>query len=177
MKFKFIILFVFLALFAKAQDNELVNGTGFASCFSRIKEGTFKGQVDGMLKINTVKGETVMVPFNSDPALLLIVPDPDEVYDVSFKKYLVESDDGKVHLEYKTYASANALQVQLDGKTYELGGIDGACDAVINGLEYEYLENKQSEYLLLHFTKDVGLSIPKSGRAIACFIKKRHCHW
>lgn len=114
----------------------------------------------------------VTVPFNSDPALLSVVPDPDEVYDISFKKYQVESVDGKVQLEYKTYAFANALQIQMDGKTYELGGIDGSCDAVINGLEYEYVNNKQSEYLLLHFTKDVGLSVPKSGRSIASFIKK-----
>lgn len=172
MKLKFIILFVFLSFFAKAQENELVDGTGFNSCFSQIKEGTFKGQVGGILKITTVKGETVTVPFNSDPALLSIVPDPDEVYDISFKKYRVESADGKVQLEYKTYAFANALELQLNRKTYELGGIDGSCDAVINGLEYEYLNNKQSEYLLLHFTKDVGLSVPKSGRAIATFIKK-----
>lgn len=167
MKLKFIIRFVLLAFFAKAQANELVDGSGFASCFTQIKEGTFKGQICGILKIITVNGDTVTVSFNSDPALLSIVPDPDEVYDISFKRYQVVSADWKVQLEYKTYAFANALQIKLDGKTFELGGIDGSCDIVFNGLNYEYTGNKISEYLLLHFTKDVGLSVPKSGRSIA----------
>lgn len=165
-------LFVFVAIFINAQERELIDGVGFPSYYSQIKEGTFKGHVCGILKITTIKRDSVIVNFNSDAALLSIVKDPDEVYDISFKKYQTVSDDGKVKLEYTTYAFANALQIQLNGKIYQLGGIDGACDLVINGLNYEYTGNMTSEFLLLRFSKNIGLRELKSGRAISLFVKK-----
>lgn len=173
MKFKFTLLFAVLTISTFAQDKAFIDGKGFKSCFSKMKEGNFPGLVGGILKINLVKGDSLTILFNSDKALLSIVPDePNEVYDVSFKRYEVESTDKKVQMIYQTYARANSFQIQLDGNTFILNGIDGSCDAVINGLEYEYLNNKQYEYLLLHFTNDVGLRVPKSGNASAFFIKK-----
>ena len=159
-------------LFAGAQERELVDGIGFPSCFSKMKDGNFKGNINGILNLITPKGDSLSVNYRSEPALLSIVHDPDEVYDVSFKRYQVESPDTKVQVDYQTYAFANEFQVRMDGKSYKLGGIDGGCDLVINGLSYEYTGNQKSEYLLLQFTKDVGLRLEGKGQGPAIIIKK-----
>ena len=158
--------------FAEDQERELVDGTGFLSYFSMIEEGSFKGQVSGILKIVSANGDSLSVNYHSEPAFLSIVHDPAEVYDVSFKNYQVESLGKQVQVNYQTYAFANEFQVRLDGMPYKLGGIDGGCDLVINGLSYEYSSNDKSEYLLLHFTKDVGLRLDGKGQDPAIIIKK-----
>ena len=172
MKTKITLLLVALAMFAVGQETELVDGTGFPSCFSKMESGSFKGTLNGILHLFTPQGDSLSVNYHSEPALLSIVHDPNEVYDVSFKRYQVESHDKKVRVDYRTYAFANEFQVRLDGKTYRLGGIDGGCDLVINGLNYEYKGNQKSEYLLLHFTKDVGLRLEEKGQGPAIIIKK-----
>ena len=104
--------------------------------------------------------------------MLSIVHDPNKVYDVSFKRYQVESPCQRVLVIYQTYAFANEFKVLLDGKTYWLGGIDGGCDLVIDGLSYEYSGNQKSEYLLLHFTKDVDFRLDGKGQGPAITIKR-----
>ena len=159
-------------LFAEEQERELLDGQGFLSYFSKIEEGSFKGQVSGILKIVSAKGDTLSADYISEPAFLSIVHDPAEVYDVSFKNYQVERLGKQVQVNYQIYAFANEFLVRLDGKTYKLGGIDGGCDLVINGLNYEYTSNDKSEYLLLHFTKDVGLRVDGKGQGPAIIIKR-----
>ena len=173
MKLNLTLLFVIVSMFASAQQNDLIDGKGFASCFSKMKEGRFNGVTNGILKVTSTTGDSLIVSLKSNKAVLSIIPDePNEVYDVSYKKYEVESADKKVQILYQTYALANSLQIKLEGKAFQITGIDGGCDRVINGLEYEYVKDLQSEYLLLHFAKDVGLRVARSGPAPTLFIKK-----
>ena len=172
MKTKITLLLIAFAFSAGAQERELIDGTGFPSCFSKMETGSFKGTLNGILNLINPQGDSLSVNYHSEPVLLLIVHDPNEVYDVSFKRYLVDSPGKKVQVNYETYAFANEFQVRLDGKSYNLGGIDGGCDLVINGLSYEYTGNQKSEYLLLQFAKDVGLRLNGKGQGPAIIIKK-----
>jgi len=157
MKFSLTAILVFVAFVAKTQDRELVNCSGFSTCFSGMKVGVFDGQISGILKITTVKGESISFSFKSDQSSLSIIPDINEVYDISNKIYQAESADRRLKLEYKTYALANFLQIRLDNESFQLGGIDGGCDLIISGLKYEYKAAPTVGNLSLNFVKDVGL--------------------
>src|SRR5690606_27247389 len=99
--------------------------------------------------------------FSNKPAYLNLIPDINEIYDVSFKNYTIETDSIKI--EYGTYAYANAIALTYNGFKYELNLFDGACIYVINGLEYNYYEQDEYELLILNFSDNVGLH---SGRCL-----------
>jgi len=172
MKLKFIFIFICIALFANAQERELVDGLGFTSCFSSIKEGNFNGQINGIMNITHINGDSLAFSFKSNNVLLSVTHDIDEVYDISAKMYKFQSNDRNLQIEYSTYASANSLKIQLNGETFLKGGIDGACDLVINGLSYEYTTIRNSEYLMLWFTKDVGLRPNGNCKLPALYIRR-----
>ena len=76
-------------------------------------------------------------------AKLEIEKDEDEVYDLSYKKYTGKTTSGKTTIKYETYAFANSFGIELNGEYYDLSLIDGACDLIINGLEYSYESEKK----------------------------------
>lgn len=91
----------------------------------------------------------------SVPARLYILPDTEEVYDVSYKIYTMEYAGYKV--EYAVYANADRLMVGYGGKEYWLDCMDGACDVYIKNLSRRYINHDDGEELLLTVTDDFPL--------------------
>jgi hypothetical protein len=141
---------VFCQNFPKAID-----GKGFESIFQNLGNGDFHGQLTGKLRIVNLSGDTLNLSIDQDIALLQIIPDPDEVYDVSRKVYSCKNE--RAIVKYSTYAFANAIEINIDQKAYELSLIDGGCDLIIKELEFVYKETVNQETLYLFFTGNVGL--------------------
>lgn len=145
-----------------AQFPETKEGPGFDSVFQNLKEGTFSGNASGELRIVNLSGDTVKISFDTEYALLQIIPDPDEVYDVSRKVYSSDNEEGKATFRYSTYAHANAIFLRIDGQDFGMNLIDGDCYSVFKNLDYNYSQKEKQEELDLHFTGNVGLSCPPS---------------
>src|ERR1035437_777912 len=160
MKYILSIVLFSISCFVSAQTSLHKNGHGFNSLFKKNIEGQYHGLVKGMLAFESKTGVKSTFSFSEDSVNLKIVLDPDSVYDVSFKNYILIKEG--LHLEYRTYAMANALYINFGGTKYQLSLIDGACDVVINGLEYEYKTSQGKELLILNFTDKVGLFADRS---------------
>lgn len=154
---RIILITVFLFVFASAtaQSDWYKDGTGFNSCFQNLVEGNFSGIADGKLQLITIDGERITTIFSENSASLEIIPDKNEVYDVSNKIYSTRNNDIKVL--YKTYAYANEIVITKDKQDYMISLIDGGCDRVINGLDYQYVTTNKKELLIITFSEDVGL--------------------
>jgi hypothetical protein len=133
-------------------------GEGFNSIFQNLKTGNFQGTLNGVFEIREKNENLILLDFQGSPANLRIEEDKDEVYDISSKIYEGTTTSGKSAFIYKTYAAANALKIQFKGEWYELSLIDGACDMVINGLEYEYKTESSAEYLILRVVRPINLN-------------------
>jgi hypothetical protein len=96
--------------------------------------------------------------FQGSDAILDIIKDPNEVYDISTKSYEGNTTSGKTKINYQTYALANKIGVFLQNQWFELSGIDGGCDMVINGLDYSYHLENSYEYLVLFISRELELS-------------------
>lgn len=155
MRIKLFTVFLFVVVSTTAQSDWYKDGTGFNSCFQKLKEGNYSGIAEGRLQLITNDGDRITTLLSKDSASLEIVPDKNEVYDVSFKNYSTGNNDIKVL--YKTYGYANEIVITKDKKDYELSLIDGGCDVVINGLDYQYVTTDEKELLIITFSKDVGL--------------------
>jgi hypothetical protein len=157
--------FVLLSLFSFAQEplkDISKDGLGFNSVFQNLGCGNFKGTISGQLKVKDVNGHENSWSFFNGDAVLDIVNDPDTIYDVSQKCYLLEKDDLK--LIYTTYAYANSLFISIKGTPFKITLIDGACLGIINGLDYSYLADNDKEILFIFFSKDVGLWPDRKGK-------------
>jgi hypothetical protein len=170
MKYILSIVLISISFFVSAQSSLSKEGHVFKSLFQKNIEGQYRGSVKGMLAFESKTGVKSTFSFSEDSVNLNIVLDPDSIYDVSFKNYILKKED--LHLEYRTYAMANALYINLGGTKYQLSLIDGACDNVINGLEYEYKTTPGKELLILNFTDKVGLFVDRSYKDPELFIQK-----
>jgi len=65
--------------------------------------------------------------------------------------------DKRIKISYKTYAYANEIIIAKDNKEYQLSLIDGSCEGVIKGLDYQYVTTDEKELLIMTFSEDVGL--------------------
>lgn len=149
--------FLFCIVFPiSAQNNWHIKGQGFNSCFQMLENGSFRGYVDGLMQFKYIDGRISLASFSKDSSQLIIVPDSNKVYDVSFKNYYAKNND--IQIEYNTYNLANAISITIDGKKYTLSLFDGACRDVINGLKYDYILNGETELLIIHFSDIVKLS-------------------
>ncbi|WP_217425113.1 hypothetical protein [Flavobacterium sp. 7E] len=141
------------------------NDKEFNSVFSKVDSGLFSGTVNGVLFLNDGDRE-IILDFQGSKAYLTLEKDADEVYDVSTKIYHGKTTSGKSSIEYKTYAHANYLVINIATENYQVGIIDGACDEIINGIEYFYKSEKNTEYLILKVKKELLLtnyySLPKN---------------
>jgi len=161
-----IILFVFVSVWCFCSHAfgqnfpETIEGKGFDSVFQNSKEGTFQGQVSGELRILNLSGDTLKISFDKENALLQIIPDPDEVYDVSRKVYSCSGKNQKATFRYSTYAHANAIGLSFESKEYGYNLIDGDCYSIFKNMYYSYHMKGNQEELTLFFTGNVALSFP-----------------
>jgi hypothetical protein len=63
----------------------------------------------------------------------------------------------KEHFWRNAHIATNSIGIEFKGEFYDLTLIDGACDLVINGLEYSYESEKSTEYLIIRITKEIEL--------------------
>lgn len=134
-----------------------IDGNKFKSVFQNLKYGNFKGTINGILIVQDSKKQETLIDFQESSSQLNIEYDEEEIYDVSYKKYTGESTSGKTKVRYITYASSNSFTLELNKEHFQLSLIDGACDLIINGLEYSYASEKSTEFLIITFTKEVVL--------------------
>jgi hypothetical protein len=165
-------VFLLLSIDVAAQYGPFaIPGTGFKSVFQNLSKGKFKGIASGALKIRYPDGNKYSCIFHGDSACLTIEHDPDSIYDVSRKHYSTKTKD--VKLIYSTYYCANGISIVIDNKEFYFSLIDGACEAVIKGVDYTYIPKKGKELLLLNFTEDVGLDVQGNPETIwDIFIEK-----
>jgi hypothetical protein len=134
------------------------NGERFNSVFQSYEQGEFKGTTNGVLFIVKPNGKELILDFQGSDGKLLIEKDQDEVYDVSTKSYYGKTTSGKTEIKYETYAWANGISIKLNEQWFEITAIDGACDMVINGIEYSYKAESSAEYLVLKVQKELELN-------------------
>jgi hypothetical protein len=138
-------------------DSNSIDGNGFDSVFQNLESGNFSGTTNGILIFKDSENKESLLDFQGSFAKLEIEKDEDKVYDLSYKKYTGKTTSGKTTIKYETYAYANSLGIELNGEWFDLSLIDGACDLVINGLEYSYESGKSAEYLIIRITKEIEL--------------------
>ncbi|MGY5353497.1 hypothetical protein [Wenyingzhuangia sp. IMCC45467] len=138
-------------------DSRYTDGNGFDSVFQNLESGNFSGTINGILIVRDSENKESLLDFQGSYAKLEIEKDEDEVYDVSYKKYTGKTTSGKTEIKYETYAYANSIGIEFNGEYYNLSLIDGACDLIINGLEYSYKSEKNAEYLIIRITKEIEL--------------------
>lgn len=138
-------------------DSSHIDGNGFDSVFQNLESGNFSGTINGVFIVRSSDNRESLFDFQGSHAKLEIEKDEHEVYDVSYKKYSGKTTSGKTEIKYETYAYANSIGIGFNGEYYNLSLIDGACDAVINGLEYSYESEKSTEYLIIRITKEIEL--------------------
>jgi hypothetical protein len=148
---------VSLLCFGQQYSEYAIDGNGFDSVFQDLESGNFSGTVNGILIVKDSENKESLLDFQGSYAKLEIEKDEDEVYDVSYKKYTGKTTSGKTEIKYETYAYANSIGIEFKGEYYDLSLIDGACDLVINGLEYSYESEKSTEYLIIRVTKEIEL--------------------
>ena len=142
-----------------AQHNQtVINNKAFNSVFSKVKTGTFNGTANGVLFIRNTELQEVILDFQGSKARLNIEAELEEVYDVSTKRYRASTTSGKTSIEYNTYNYGNELIIKLSKDTFQVGLLDGASDAVIDGVKYFYKAEKETEYLILKIEKVLILS-------------------
>ncbi|MBI1184801.1 hypothetical protein GC194_11040 [bacterium] len=95
--------------------------------------------------------------FQGSYGMLDIMEDDDKIYDSSTKMYMGKTTSGRTNIKYATYASANGLFIELNDEWFGISAIDGACDMVVNGIEYYYKAENSIEYLVLNITKELVL--------------------
>ncbi|WP_299107157.1 hypothetical protein [uncultured Tenacibaculum sp.] len=133
-------------------------GEEFNSVFQDLKNGVFNGSVNGILIVKKNKQTELIFDFQGSESTLNILPQEEEVYDVSTKSYLGKTTSGRTEIKYETYAYANGIGIKLNGQWFELSAIDGACDMVINGLDYSYHSESSAEYLVIKINKELELN-------------------
>lgn len=156
-KYITLLLIVFSLLTFGQVQSKFVFGKKFNSVFQDLKNGSFKGTINGVLLLSNDKKD-IILDFQGSEVVLNIEEAIEEIYDVSTKSYHGKTTSGKTEIIYQTYAGANGLQIQFNNQWFTLSGLDGASDSVINGLDYIYKTEKDYEYLILHFDKTVELS-------------------
>lgn len=153
----FLSILLFQTSFSQTTE-KFKEGDGFKSVFQDFEKGEFKGTTNGVLYVVSPTGKEIILDFQGSFGKLQIEKDPNEVYDVSTKSYYGKTTSGKTEIKYETYAWANGVGINLNGQWFELTAIDGACDMVINGIDYSYKSETSTEYLVVNIQKELELS-------------------
>ncbi|MDO5981762.1 hypothetical protein [Flavivirga spongiicola] len=155
-----LLIFISLQCFGQQYSEYAIDGNGFDSVFQDLETGSFSGTLNGILIVKDSENKKSLLDFQGSYGKLEIEKDEHEVYDLSYKKYIGKTTSGKTEIKYQTYGSANSFGIEFKGQFYELSLIDGACDLIINGLEYSYESEKNAEYLIIRITKEIRLKNP-----------------
>jgi hypothetical protein len=131
---------------------------GFNSVFQKIDTGYFEGTTNGLLIIKDTLGTKVLYDFQGSFGELKLIKDFDTIYDVSRKLYSGKTTSGKTEIIYETYATSNRIAIKINGQWFEESNIDGACEYPIDNLKFVYQAEKDVEYLILIFTKDIEIN-------------------
>lgn len=153
----FLSILLFQTSFSQTTE-KFKDGDGFKSVFQDLEQGEFKGTTNGVLYVLSPTGKEIILDFQGSFGKLQIEKDSNEVYDVSTKSYYGKTTSGKTEIKYETYAWANGVGIKLNGQWFELTAIDGACDMVINGIDYSYKSEASTEYLVVSIQKELELS-------------------
>ena len=130
----------------------------FNTIFAKLKNGDFNGTVNGVLILKSKNGKQLILDFQGSKANLRIVPDKDEVYDISYKKYTGFTTSGKTKFLYSTYSMGNEIGVVLNNVEFAKTHLDGCSCEAIEGINYNYIEEKKYEYLILYIDKPIALT-------------------
>jgi len=153
-----VLLLNFLIISAYSQGyGKYKVGENFNSVFQNLEKGQFIGTVNGVLFIKDAKEKELILDFQAGKSELNVVYDSTQMYDVSTKEYCGWTTSGKTRIFYSTYASANKLSIELSSGVFKIGTHDGASDMVVNGINYHYKSELNTEYLVLTFEKDLVL--------------------
>jgi len=153
-----VLLLNFLIINAYAQEyGKYKIGENFNSIFQNLEKGKFVGTINGVFFIKNTKDKEVILDFQAGKSELNIVRDSSMMYDVSTKEYVGWTTSGKTRIFYSTYSSANKLSIELSTGVFKIGSHDGASDMVVNGINYHYKSELNTEYLVLTIEKDLVL--------------------
>jgi len=139
-------------------DDKFKDGDEFNSVFQKLKSVNFNGTTNGILVIKNLHGSDAILDFQGSFGKLEVEKDEHEVYDVSTKRYTGKTTSGRTEIRYETYAWANSIGIYLADQWFELSAIDGACDMVLNGIDYYYIAEQSTEYLVINISKKLTLS-------------------
>lgn len=146
-----------LTLSFQSGDEKFRFGEPFKSVFQDLKDGQFQGTTNGILFVKRWDGKELILDFQGSYGMLDIQHDPDQIYDSSTKVYNGKTTSGRTDVKYETYASANGLSIKFGEEWFQITSIDGACDMVINGIDYLYRAEHAAEYLVLKVEKELTL--------------------
>ncbi|MGZ2371687.1 hypothetical protein ACXR6G_18045 [Ancylomarina sp. YFZ004] len=153
-----VLLLNFLIICAYSQEyGKYKIGESFNSVFQNLEKGKFTGTINGVLFIKDTRDKEVILDFQAGKSELNVLHDSTEMYDVSIKEYLGWTTSGKTKILYSTYADANKLSIELSSGVFKIGTHDGASDMVVNGINYHYKSELNTEYLVISFDKDLVL--------------------
>lgn len=107
------------------------------------------------------KGKNITKKVNSLDGKFTVVPDSEQVYDCSFKKYSVQMDKTSF-FSYDYYYLSNKISYNFEGENYMLSTIDGSCDTCIKELKISHIKKDTGEIMLIEFQKDVHLLSKKA---------------
>lgn len=163
-KLLFILFLISINSFGQNKATQpVINSSGSESVFKDISIGGFEGTANGVLLAKDSKGKSLILDFQGSSLYLDLKVDEYEVYDVSWKNYVAYTTSGKTKIEYVTYAKANSLSITLPTGVFKAGTIDGACDAMIDGLSYFYKSETNTEYLILRVDKQIEMRYESDG--------------
>lgn len=151
---------LFLPCLAVAQEDspyKIVDS--FPSVFHNLDSGLFVGSANGLAIVKREdSNRELLLDFQAGPATLFLEFDEYDIYDVSTKRYEGRTTSGRSGFRYQTYATANAIGIELNGEWFELSLIDGACDMAINGIDFLYKAEPEAEYLVLQISRELTLT-------------------
>jgi hypothetical protein len=130
----------------------------FNTVFAKLRKGDFSGTVNGVLILESENEKQIILDFQGSTANLRIVPDEYEVYDISYKNYTGLTTSGKTKFLYSTYSMGNEIGIVLNNVEFSKTHLDGCSCEVIEGINYNYIEETEYEYLVLYIDKPITLS-------------------
>jgi hypothetical protein len=118
----------------------------------------YKGTINGILILKSENNKEIILDFQGSKAKKFITPDISEVYAKYYFSYIGTTTSGKTNILFRTYFEADEFGILLNGITYSVSTIDGTCEAKINGINYNFYNEKEREYLIITFSENIKLS-------------------
>lgn len=164
---KWLCLFAFWVSYLGVAQSE-------TSFFNNAKDGIYKGTASGLLFVKNTKNQEVILDFQGSKAVVKVegsegIEDENGEEQCPYgsrKDYKTTTTSGKTALKYSVLNTANEITITLAGEEYSISTIDGACDVQINGLDFYFKKEAQTEYLILTAKKELLLKNEESKKTI-----------